>query len=230
MKKIIRILIVLSMLILLRGEDTYAANAKINMSTNKKSVEVNDLIEVSVDIESEIDIKSVKAAISYDSSMLEFVTSSQTVSKQNGYLKIEDKDEVESKLRTYIIEFKALKKGITQVDFLEAPTIIGSDDDKVTASYTFVYVQVSGEDDDNANLESLRVSPGELNRKFSSEIYEYSMTVDNSVTEIVLAPKAISEVAKVTITGDTELKVGTTKVKVLVEAESGNKEEYIITL
>ena len=229
MRKIIGFLsILITMICLVSVKDTYAANAKINMSTNKKSVNVNDVIEICINIESDIDIKSVKGAISYDSTMLEFVTSSQTISKANGYLKLEDTEEVESESRTYIIEFKALKKGITQVDFLETPTIVGTDNDKVTCSYTFVYVEISGEEDKDATLESLRISPGTLNRKFSPEIFEYSMTVDNSVTEVVLAPKAKSDIALVTVTGDTELKVGTTKVKIVVEAEAGNKEEYII--
>ena len=134
MKKILSFLFVLCMVILLSKVDTYAANAQISMTTNKKSVDVNDVVEVCIEIESEIDIKSVKAALSYDSEMLEFVTSSQAITKASGYLKLEDNEEVASKLRTYIIEFKALKKGITQVDFLEAPTIIGADDDKATAS------------------------------------------------------------------------------------------------
>ena len=92
MKKIVGFLFVLCMIFLLSGEDVYAANATINLSTNKKSVDVNDVIEVCIDIESEIDIKYVKAAISYDTEMLEFVTSSQTISKENGYLKLEDKE------------------------------------------------------------------------------------------------------------------------------------------
>jgi len=77
-------------------------------------------------------------------------------------------------------------------------------------------------------LEKLRISPGKLNKKFSPDLFEYSMSVDNDITDVVINAKAKSDRATIKITGDEELKVGTTKVKVIVEAEAGNKKEYII--
>jgi len=224
-----RIIFIVSMCLLIIGfcEDCYAANATIKMSSNKKEVEVEEVIEVCIDIESEIDITEVRASIIYDTSMLELVTSSQTITETNGYLDLKDVTE-DGKLRTYIIEFKALRNGITQVDFADAPVIIGSDKNKVTAGYTSVYIEVNGEEDKEDELEKLRISPGKLNKKFSPDLFEYSMSVDNDITDVVINAKAKSDRATIKITGDEELKVGTTKVKVIVEAEAGNKKEYII--
>jgi len=105
-----RIIFIVSMCLLIIGfcEDCYAANATIKMSSNKKEVEVEEVIEVCIDIESEIDITEVRASIIYDTSMLELVTSSQTITETNGYLDLKDVTE-DGKLRTYIIEFKALE-------------------------------------------------------------------------------------------------------------------------
>ena len=227
MKKIF-FLVIMSFLIICNVQVIYAGNATVKMSVGKEASDVGEKIEVSMDIESDKVIKDISAMLIYDESMLEYVSSSHTITRSNGSLKIKDSENTGGKLRTYFVEFKVLKKGITQVEFASAPVLTDEDGEDITTSFSSLYIETKGKDDTNNSLEKLRISPGTLNKKFDKDVASYSLTVDNKVTEVVIDAKASSDVATVEVKGDDDLKVGSNNVKIIVTAESGDKKEYII--
>jgi hypothetical protein len=160
--------------------------------------------------------------------MLEYISSSEKVKKSDGVLKLSDEDSKGGKVRKYILEFKAIKRGYTKVDFSDMPSVYNEEDVKMTSSYAPAYIEIQGEEDKEAHLESLRISPGKLKKAFSEKVYTYDISVENSVTEVVIDAKAKSDKATIEVSGDTDLKVGVNKVKVTVTAESGNEKEYLI--
>lgn len=81
----------------------------------------------------------------------------------------------------------------------------------------------------NANLTTLGITPKQYDFSgFSKNKTSYSVTVPNTVNSVQVAYKTASPKAKVKITGNTSLDVGTNIVKVVVTAEDGTKKTYTI--
>ena len=82
---------------------------------------------------------------------------------------------------------------------------------------------------DNNYLSSLSVSKYSfINRKFSKDGLNYFVTVKNKVTSVKVNAKKEHSKAKVSISGNTNLKVGINKVLVTVTSESGKTRNYRI--
>ena len=74
----------------------------------------------------------------------------------------------------------------------------------------------------NANLSTLGVTPKEYDfTGFKQNTTSYSITVPNDVNSLKVAYKTADKNAKVKITGNTGLEVGTNNIKVVVTAEDG---------
>ncbi len=81
-----------------------------------------------------------------------------------------------------------------------------------------------------ASLASLSFAETDLNRAFSATVTEYSATVANTVTALTVNAKATDSDAKVTVSGNKNLKVGINYVIVKVTAPSGATRQYNITV
>lgn len=80
----------------------------------------------------------------------------------------------------------------------------------------------SNEKSSNANLSTLGVTPKEYDFSgFSSSKTSYSVTIPNDVDRLNVAYKTANSKAKVKVTGNTDLEVGTNTIKVVVTAEDG---------
>lgn len=86
------------------------------------------------------------------------------------------------------------------------------------------------EKSDNTNLKSLEVTPTGLSPAFSNVTTEYTMTVDSEVDKIEVKAVAEDEKAKVSISGNDDLEVGTNTIKIKVTAEDGTERTYVITV
>lgn len=82
----------------------------------------------------------------------------------------------------------------------------------------------------NANLSTMGVSPKEYDfTGFNKNKTSYSVTVPNDVNSLKVAYKTEHAKAKVTVTGNTNLEVGSNTIKVVVTAEDGKtKKTYTI--
>lgn len=81
-----------------------------------------------------------------------------------------------------------------------------------------------------ASLASLSFAETHLNRAFSATVTEYSATVANTVTALTVNAKAADSGAKVTVSGNENLKVGINYVIVKVTAPNGATKQYNITV
>ena len=81
---------------------------------------------------------------------------------------------------------------------------------------------------DNNYLKSLSVSNYSFNRKFSKDGLTYFVTVKNNVKSLKISAKTENGKSKISITGNSNFKVGVNKVLVTVTAESGLTRQYRI--
>ncbi|MDE6284923.1 MAG: cadherin-like beta sandwich domain-containing protein, partial [Bacilli bacterium] len=84
--------------------------------------------------------------------------------------------------------------------------------------------------DDDATLKSLNASGYTLSPKFSKDTNVYSMTVDENINGLNIDAIPNSSKAKVEISGNKNWKAGVNNVSIVVTAENGNKNTYIINV
>ena len=117
-------------------------------------------------------------------------------------------------------------------------TITASSDsflDKAGATIKFACnspytVTISDKMSDNCFLSNLIVNEGTLTPSFKKETTKYSVKVANSVSRINLQYDTEDDIAKVTVTNASSIKVGSNTVKVTVTAEDGTTKDYILTV
>lgn len=81
------------------------------------------------------------------------------------------------------------------------------------------------------SLKSLTISPGTLSPAFTGKTTKYSATVGNEVTNIAVTATPANEKAVVeSVTGNSNLTVGSNTVKVVVKAENGVTATYTIVV
>ncbi|MCI5620058.1 MAG: cadherin-like beta sandwich domain-containing protein [Lachnospiraceae bacterium] len=81
------------------------------------------------------------------------------------------------------------------------------------------------------SLSTLSLSEGTLSPSFEGSKLNYSATVSADTTSVEVTAKPVNSAASViSITGNTDLAVGTNKIQVVVEAENGNLATYTITV
>lgn len=82
----------------------------------------------------------------------------------------------------------------------------------------------------NNKLSSLKVYPGTLSPAFSAGTSQYTVEVDEDVTEVTISATAQHNKAKVSVSGGKNLQIGSNTAKVVVTAENGNVRSYKITI
>lgn len=87
---------------------------------------------------------------------------------------------------------------------------------------------VEEEKSTNKALKSLIVEPTGLDPAFDKETTNYAITIGSDVDSLKIDAVAEDEKAKVTVSGNENLQVGTNTVKVLVTAEDGTVRTYTI--
>lgn len=80
------------------------------------------------------------------------------------------------------------------------------------------------------NLSSLSVSEGTLSPKFSAGTTTYKVDLTNEVEKLTISAKAKDSKAKVSGTGEKELKIGENNFTVTVTAQDGSKKTYTISV
>ena len=80
----------------------------------------------------------------------------------------------------------------------------------------------------NRNLKTLTVSGYDINPVFNKNTVEYYLTVSNDVTSLKVTALPENDAAKVTITGDTDLKCIENDILITVKSEKGLTKTYKI--
>lgn len=81
----------------------------------------------------------------------------------------------------------------------------------------------------NALLKSLTISAGKLTPKFSSNVFNYEVTLENSVKTLLVSAVTADSAAKWTVEGSKDMKVGKNVRTVIVSAPDGTVKKYTIT-
>ena len=212
----------LAVALLVSPADIYAAGS-VSVTADKTDVGVSDTITVYVKT-SEPEDPSVAPEISvtYDPNQLEVTGCNVAYGGGGGLLTITGTDAQ--------ITMKALTAGSASIS---AEAIIDDDGNNPATGSTSVVVggNTAAPLSSDATLRALTVSPGSLSPAFTPQGTEYTIEVDDSVTDITVSGGVTDEKAQITAaSGFKNLKSGTNEAVITVTAEDGSTLTYHFTI
>ena len=171
--------------------------------------------------------------LSYDASMLEFV-SGDGASGGAGTLKVTgSSNSTSSKELAFVLTFRALRPGSTSIT-IASQEVYDSDSQTVNIERegsSAITIAAAAGDSTNANLAGLQVSPGTLEPAFAKDVLEYTVTVGGDVDSLVVDAPAVDSGASVSVSGNESLQVGENTVVCTVTAQDGQTvKTYTITV
>lgn len=240
-----KLLILIIFLILNIFEFSYSVKAEIEstifLESNKQFLENGEEIEVTVNIEN-TKIAAFDLNLHFDSKKLEIVSSpenSNVVDDRIIFVWYDEKGGENSKQEELAsFKFKAIDEGIAnfavdgncytekgenvKIDFKELQIQIGEiSEENINLELQKQKEEVKQIDEakNNAKLQFLRIDKEGLNPNFSNDIFNYYLTVDNSVNKIDILAVPENANAKVEITGNYNLVDGLNVVKIQVTSQ-----------
>lgn len=209
----------------------FAADARIAFSDPTGSV--GSQINVKMKITSNDNLASADVMLSYDASLLEFV-SGTNASGENGAVRVHgDGGTPNTGTLAFTLTFKALAAGTSKIS-VTSQEIYDSASQLVTVSRqgdSTVKVEAAAGTSNDATLKSLQVSPGTLSPEFSPETDTYSVTVGTDVETLVVNAETTDSSASHTVEGAENLQMGENRVTCRVTAPDGQTtKEYVIVV
>ena len=213
------------------AENAFASSAKVSLSGGG-TVEKGDSLTITLKY-SGATFGSATARVTYDSSILEYSSSSGAEANGGGgtvILTMANGSGTES--LSCKLKFKAAKAGSTTVS-VSTTDVYNIDMEELTAGSASTTVTVKSTADKastNADLSAMAVSSGTLSPAFSPSVTSYKVKVPNSVTTCTISADKADSKSSISVTGSPNLKVGENVRKVTVTAESGKTKTYTITI
>lgn len=210
---------------------SYAKTAEMRLEV-PDSIKKENVFTVNVILESDVQLYSIDAYLSYDATMLEFVPDNNFVTGANGLLELKDVYQKETKRATYEITFKALETGDAEIALTDVYLIDYADLDYITVVPTAKQfaIGINRTVAEDARLADLVVAPGEFTESFHPDKLEYEMHVGLDVTKVGVSAIPMNEDSVIGLDMPETLQLGKNVIKVTVTALSGNVNEYIITV
>lgn len=210
-----------------KAESVYAADS-VSAKVTSHTVKIGETVTVTVTLSSNSDMGAQSIFVSYDPQVLELSTGGD-ISGGGGRAQWIGTDTKKSV--SFTLEFKTLKVGKSTISIDTSASIISDMEEErmninATAGSVTVNAPVSYSADNT--LKSLSISPGALTPAFASSIYDYTVSVGENDTKLTVSAVANHSKAKVSITGNTDLKPGSNTVTIMVTAENGEKRNYTI--
>jgi hypothetical protein len=109
-------------------------------------------------------------------------------------------------------------------------TIVVRAENGKVQNYVLNVIRRDENPDTNTNLASLSVSVGTLTPAFSAQTTNYTVSVQNNVTEITITAAAEHNLASVVGAGTKSLNVGANTFNLIVTAESGATKTYVVVV
>ena len=208
-----------------------AASSTIAISS--KEPKVNENITVSITINTGEKMLGLQFDVYYNPDVLEFIEGDST-DAGSGAGKIHVVGIPGGKTtETYSFKFKTINAGEGQIQLTNVEYGVNVGGTNIIKTFKGAYASAEVFDyskSDNANLKSLSLSNGSLSPSFSASRTSYTATVANSVTQCRVYATASDSDAKVSVSGDSALKVGKNTRTVTVTAPSGAQKTYTITI
>lgn len=211
----------------INADSIYAADS-VSAKITSHTVKIGDTVTVTVTLSSNSEMGAQDIYVSYDAQVLELVTGGD-ISGGGGNARWIGTDTKKSV--SFTLEFKTLKVGKSTVSINTTASVISDMDEQrmninATAGSVTVNAPVSYSADNT--LKSLSISPGALTPAFASSIYDYTVSVGENDTRLTVSAVANHSSAKVSVTGNTDLKPGSNTVTIMVTAENGERRNYTI--
>lgn len=234
-----RIAVVFAILFLLvsfsYGKAIYAASASVAFSTSKGEYAVGDSFMVTLTAESSVGISGFQTYVAYDPNVLELTDVGSHVQGGDGLVLISDLSGRDA-VRQYHMKFKAKQEASTEIYVSDKVYMYAGNNsrEEMSVSQNTLPLEIKAKTVkyvvENQGLSSLVVSEGTLSPAFDPAITNYAITVGNDVENVLIEAKAKLKADQVEIAGNTNLKEGDNKAKILVTNSQGQKKMYQILI
>ncbi len=228
MKKIAVILFAICMTFIYTNEIN-ATSATISVTSSKSQVIVGDTVTITVKVSS----SNTLGAWYFDvqgSSNLTFQSSTA------GGLSVADVGNGTITTKTYTFTFKASSSGNAQVSVVN-PRVLDfntnaamSVSPKSVTFKTLTQQELEDSYSKNNDLKSLTVEGYDITPTFDDDVLEYSLEVENGVTEVNITASKEDSTAVVSGTGKVSLNEGMNIVEIDVRAQNGSLQTYVINI
>lgn len=214
-----------------KHEKAYAKTAQMSIEIPTPVKKENEFT-VRINLNSDVNLYSVDAYLSYNPELLEFVPDSDFVTGSAGVLELKDTFDTETKNKEYEITFKALETGKAQISFTDVYLIDYADMDyiEVVPSGKSFDIGVNKTVEMDARLENLMVAPGELTEAFDPNQLDYEMHVGLEVDMVGVSAVAMDEGSVVESDIPDKLVNGKNTITIKVTALSGSVNVYTVTV
>lgn len=219
----------LSLLGINANDKAYAKTAEVSFSI-PDSVKKETEFKLTLQLNSDVDLYSINAYLSYDPDMLEFVPDDARVTGTEGVLELKDSYGEKTRNASYEITFRPLQTGKTEVELKDVYLIDYADMDyiEVASSAKSFNIGVNKNEESDARLNDLIVAPGDLTEPFLPGKMEYEMHVGLDVEMIGLSAIPMEEDSVVDLDMPEKLQIGENEIRITVTALSGNVKTYIL--
>ena len=210
-------------------DKVYAKEAQMYLEVPELVKKENEFT-VKVVLNSDVDLYSVDAYLSYDANLLEFVPEDDCVTGAAGVLEIKDTYDAETKNATYELIFKALDIGKVEIALTDVFLVDYADLDymEVASSAKSIEIGINTAEDTEARLSELLVAPGDLTEPFNPGKLEYEMHVGLDVEMIGVSAIPMEEDSIIGLEMPEKLRIGENTVLITVTAPSGHVKTYNI--
>lgn len=228
-KKLLTVL--LGCILLIGNADPVSAAGTLTIAVSSGTVAAGDTMTVTVyAVNNNNEEVTSDMNITYDSSKLEYVSSSASGASGGG-------GTVKATGSSVDIKFKAIASGDAYVKAEGATLTAAGAHINVSGTAASATDTDGQQDADNAaksgdnSLSSLSISPGTLSPEFKSGTTQYTAQVSGDVSEVKVTPVLSNSKATVeSVTGNTGLKEGQNTITILVKAENGTEASYKIVV
>lgn len=220
MKKLVWVMMTAAAAAALLAAPVQAAGT-VSVTADKTSAQIGDTVNFSFQTSApEDDAVAPQIRVTYDPQLLEYVSCDTDCGGGGGLLTLSS--------TAASIQFKALAQGTANV---AVEAVLDDDGNNPASGSAGVSVGAAGGMSSDATLRALVVEPGNLSPEFSPSVTEYTITVENEVTDITVSGGVSDETAQITAaSGFKNLKKGTNQAVITVTAQDGSTLTYHFTI
>ncbi len=212
---------IILLLLMLLPINVLATSGSIKASSSSSKVTLNNTVTVTVKVSSSDTLGSWQFNISYDKKRL---------SLQSGDTSIVGYGDGTYKTKSYTYKFKAIATGSATISVDNAKIVDWNSESAISTSSGDLTLNIKepvviNYSSDN-NLKSLSIDGFNINPEFNKSTLEYNVTVSSDTTKIKINAEKNDSKAKVSGTGEKDVKEGNNPFEIVVTAENGTSKTY----
>lgn len=224
----------MTVLMLMTALPVSAASATVSVTASASTVKVGDTVTVTVKYSASGKIGFMDATISYDTNIVEYVSTGGSDIQANGnagLIRFSFYTVNPGNDYSFTVSFKAKATG--SCTFTLQTQEIGDWDtfDSFGTPSGSVTVSVQNPSlSNNANLSSLYISSGSLSPAFSPKVTSYQIVIPYSVATLTVSATTADKNAKLEVIGSRNMQVGKNTRVVKVTAPDGTVKSYTLNI